>query len=250
MGRRRTRDDRPSADPPRRRRGPAARRVRTRLRRGADGSTRGAHPHGGQRGTDRRADHASRVRGGGRLVEGLPRRVVLGFPSRAEHVAAGGDGHSFAARPPGRGMLDGLETQFGWTPHDAGAAETSPEPAAWLPARHTAVIARDPHGVRARLQEAWTGTGVPVLLRADAAASGDPALEDPRRVVVGEPAHWQAHWRDLQRAIAEGQVVVDADCPDALRVAARRAGPRRPGRSRERGARGSGAPVAGRDECC
>lgn len=152
-----------------------------------------------------------------RLVEGLPRRVVLGFPSRAEHVAAGGDGHSFAARGPGRGVLDGLETQFGWTPHDAGAAEASPEPAAWLPARHTAVIARDPHGVRARLREAWTGTGVPVLLRADAAASGDPALEDPRRVVVGEPAHWQAHWRDLQRAIAEGQVVVDASCPDALR---------------------------------
>ncbi|WP_394289364.1 FtsK/SpoIIIE domain-containing protein, partial [Microbacterium sp.] len=70
---------------------------------------------------------AQRLTGGlGRLVELMPRRVLLALATRADHVAAGGEAADHIAdQPPGRGRLGRMLVQFALT--DAGA---SPPPAA------------------------------------------------------------------------------------------------------------------------
>lgn len=48
----------------------------------------------------------------GRIADLLPHRVILGLPSRAEHLAAGGEAATFAAWvPPGRGVYQGRQMQ-------------------------------------------------------------------------------------------------------------------------------------------
>ena len=59
------------------------------------------------------SDRSARDRGLSRVAELLPGRAVLGLPSRADHLAAGGEAESFQPwRPPGRGSFGGREVQF------------------------------------------------------------------------------------------------------------------------------------------
>lgn len=179
--------------------------------------------------------------GGGlaRAVEVLPERLLLALPTRADHVAAGGDGiHHDPSLPPGRGRWRGRLVQLAWT------GEPVPEPPvqwpAWRPGRRPVAFVAPAGATTARTLSAWAGASVQ---RVD-----DPAASLTNGAVVyGTPEEWLAQWRLLTHARAEADLVVDASCAGEYRAVAgarelppyalpgaRRAWLHRPGASRVR----------------
>lgn len=153
-----------------------------------------------------------------RLADLFPRRLILPYPTRTDHAAAGGDpsAHDPAA-PAGRGRLDGRIVQIALAP-EAGRAVRR-EPAAWVPvARLTGLVARRSPACREALA-VWERLGIAV--RDVDAYAADPATElGARIVVVGEPDDWQRHWRLLADVRGDHDLVVDASCAAELRVVA------------------------------
>lgn len=157
---------------------------------------------------------AQRLTGGAaRIAELLPRRLVLGTPSRAEHIAAGGDPAVYApALPPGRGWLDGRAVQVAVGPDDRVPA--APVPAPWIPEGPlTGVIRR---GSFVRPPDAWVAAGVCIVgldefIRGEWARAG-------RVVVAGDPDDWQRQWRWLHTFRADHDLVVDAGCAAEYRL--------------------------------
>ncbi|WP_203580438.1 FtsK/SpoIIIE domain-containing protein [Microbacterium hibisci] len=161
-----------------------------------------------------------------RLAELFTRRLVLPYPSRMDHVAAGGDAAGFdSAAPAGRGLLDGRCVQIALAPAAAGGRSAgaggegrTPE-RPWTPrAGVTGFIARRSPGAR-RALAAWEGDGARVLAVDDyvadpASAAGGPA------VVTGEPDDWQRHWRLLADLRGDHDLVVDTSCAAELRALA------------------------------
>ncbi|WP_347978586.1 FtsK/SpoIIIE domain-containing protein [Microbacterium sp. ProA8] len=153
-----------------------------------------------------------------RLAELFARRLVLPYPTRVDHAAAGGDPSTFdPAAPPGRGRLDGRAVQIAAAP----AASPLPAPVEeqWMPAaRLTGVVARrSPAGRRALA--VWRQQGVRVLEVDDYVV--DPAsTADARVVIVGEPDDWQRHWRLLADVRGDHDLVIDTSCAAELRVVA------------------------------
>lgn len=143
-----------------------------------------------------------------RIADLLPRRALLRLASRNDHVAAGGEPRSFVAnRPVGRGMLDGLETQFVVPPILSDpAAHTVPQ---WMP--NLAVVT----GLVMRAAE----ERVPLLASLPAAAKvnvGDvAATTDPSTlaglVVVGDPEQWQRSWHVADIVRRAGEFVIASD---------------------------------------
>lgn len=157
-----------------------------------------------------------------RVAELFPRRLVLPYPSRIDHAAAGGDPAAFEpSAAPGRGRLDGRTVQVALAPPNhrpavLGTSWRSDEP--WVPVgRLTGVVARrSPAGRRALA--AWEGRGAEVVSVDDYVAA--PASASDRVVIAGEPDDWQRHWRLLADVRGDQDLVVDTSCAAELRVLA------------------------------
>jgi len=151
-----------------------------------------------------------------RLADLFPRRLLLPFPSRTEHIAAGGDPSRFDADAcAGRGLIDGLVVQIGLAP--ALSAEPRHPPAEWTPtARLTGLVARRSPAARTALA-AWEGRGIRTATLDDYTA--DPSIAaDGVVVLVGEPDDWQRHWRLLADVRGDHDLVVDSSCAAELRL--------------------------------
>jgi S-DNA-T family DNA segregation ATPase FtsK/SpoIIIE len=151
-----------------------------------------------------------------RIADLFPKRLLLPFPTRTEHIAAGGDPSAFdAGAPPGRGTLNGMLVQVAVSPrHQDAARESPPE---WYPtARLTAFATRRSPAARGALAE-WEGRGIRSL--SVDAFTADPAVTaDGPIVVVGEPDDWQRHWRLLADARGDHDLVVDTSCAAEFRL--------------------------------
>ena len=154
-----------------------------------------------------------------RIVDLLPRRLILATTSRAEHIAAGGDPSHYApASPPGRGRLDGLAVQVARStpaPRDAMAGD----PDRWSPRRPlTGFVTRRMATARGIL-EAWGACGIRIVsvdeYRADPSVAGEERL-----VVVGDPDAWQREWRLLGAVRADHDLVIDTSCAADYRMLA------------------------------
>lgn len=157
-----------------------------------------------------------------RIADLVPRRLLLAMPSRADHIAVGGDPTSFVAdAPPGRGSL-GLRTlQLALAPEGAALSESAPRHSvapAWHPIDGvSAVIARDPRAVA----EAWERSGTVQVVRVDELEPGAHrgSLPPSRRLVIlGHAEAWQRRWSLLTELRADHDVVVDASCPAEFRA--------------------------------
>lgn len=157
-----------------------------------------------------------------RVAELFARRLVLPYPSRIDHAAAGGDPATFdPSAPPGRGRLEGRMVQIAVAP-DRPPARTGTsweDDRTWAPrGRLTGVVARrSPAGRRALA--AWEERGAQVLAVDDYVADPASAATDGV-VIVGEPDDWQRHWRLLADIRGDHDLVVDTSCAAELRALA------------------------------
>jgi S-DNA-T family DNA segregation ATPase FtsK/SpoIIIE len=153
-----------------------------------------------------------------RVAELFARRLVLPYPTRVDHAAAGGDPSAFdRSAPPGRGRLDGRAVQVALA--RATSAEPHPADAWWMPtARLTGVVARRSPAGRQALA-AWEDHGVRVR-EVDDHVDDPAAVAEGRVVLVGEPDDWQRHWRLLADVRGDHDLVVDTSCAPELRVLA------------------------------
>jgi S-DNA-T family DNA segregation ATPase FtsK/SpoIIIE len=151
-----------------------------------------------------------------RLADLFPRRLLLAFPTRAEHVAAGGDpgGHR-SGMPAGRGTLDGAEVQVALAPSAAVPPPTAPGD--WSPAAPlTGFVSRRSPAVRAALAE-WQDRGIRIA-DIDAYVADPSITADGPVLVTGEPDDWQRHWRLLADVRGDHELVVDSSCAAELRL--------------------------------
>ncbi|MCM3695850.1 FtsK/SpoIIIE domain-containing protein [Microbacterium oleivorans] len=154
-----------------------------------------------------------RVGGGvGRLLELVPRRLILGTGSRAEHVAAGGESSDFLSElPPGRGRIGRTLVQLA-DAGDIALVGDGDTPAAWQPGRRPAAVVV-PAGARMRrLTAEWEGWGISVC------PVGTDAMLTRGGVVIGPPDAWLAQWRLLTAARADADLVIDAACAAEYRA--------------------------------
>jgi len=161
-----------------------------------------------------------------RVADLLPARAVLGLPTRADHLAAGGEPESFVPwRTAGRGRFGGREVQFAEAPaaQVGTGMDSGPREVRWMPRTAvTGVVTRSAVRVAAQLEAAWDvrilalatlppGSRITELVRD---AGGE------RIVLIGDAESWQAHWGLLQGLRSEHPLIVDAACPTELRTIA------------------------------
>ena len=157
-----------------------------------------------------------------RIAELLPRRAVLAMSGRVEHLAAGGDAATFREfRTPGRGVLDGRETQFALAGEAADGDGTMTRGAShdaalrWVPTVFPCgVVMRAGADRITRLGSSW---GLSTLDVADVPAGTDLAtLTDV--VLTGDPDQWQRAWSVLDAVRRLGELVVAAECSADVRL--------------------------------
>lgn len=147
-----------------------------------------------------------------RLAELLPRRAILAFPSRTEHMAAGGDAQRFIARQnPGRGWLDEALVQFAFAPKPAfeGCGAT-PQ---WVPGRGGVIIAHAPERLAQALRARHPERRVLTLSECE----NEP---DAGAIVIGDGEGWQRAWTLWQSLRHRADVLVLAECTSELRTLA------------------------------
>lgn len=152
----------------------------------------------------------------GRLADLLPRRLVLGTASKAEHLAAGGDPSHYApTAPAGRGRLDGVAVQVAIA--RPGAPSRRASTPTWNPtAVLTGLVTRRSSALRATITD-WEARGIRCLALDD--YSADPSvIADAKVVVIGDPDEWQRHWRLLTSARGDHDLVIDTTCAAEFRV--------------------------------
>ncbi|MDJ1113050.1 FtsK/SpoIIIE domain-containing protein [Microbacterium dauci] len=174
-----------------------------------EGALRGARARG-----IRLVVTTQRMSGGvARLVELMPRRVVLALPSRTDHVAAGGhlDDHA-PDLPAGRGRIGRTLLQVALTSEpllvEVGV-ETAPP---WHPGRRPAAVVAPAGPPTRRLVAAWERMGIEVQ-----SVEGGTRLRRGA-VAIGAPDAWLAQWRLLADARADADLVVDASCAGEYRA--------------------------------
>ncbi len=151
-----------------------------------------------------------------RVLDLLPRRMLLPLPSRTDHVAAGGVADHFTAgAPAGRARLDGTAVQVALPPPRVAGVVEQPPP--WHPgAPLTGWVGRPGPSSRAAL-EAWRERELRVVSLDEYVA--DPAVTADGRVLVhGAPDDWQRHWRVLASLRGDHQLAIDAGCAAEYRV--------------------------------
>lgn len=165
----------------------------------------------------------------GRLLDMLPRRVLLRAGSRMEHIAAGGASDAWdESRPPGRGVIDGREMQIVRVDAPSGEAErraagTTDDAAVreWRPEMPmSALVTAGANDAARSLEHAhphadvWTLGGPEGAERARALAGQSGGRP---QIIVGEGDAWQREWALWQRVRAEGEVLVRVERPVELR---------------------------------
>ncbi|WP_243076848.1 FtsK/SpoIIIE domain-containing protein [Microbacterium sp. SS28] len=148
---------------------------------------------------------AQRLTGGAaRIAELLPRRVLLGAPTRAEYIAAGGEAaHHAPGQPPGRARLDGRALQIAVEHGRASAPAHADAP--WTPGEGlTGFVARRSAAARAALAE-WERQGIRIVPVAEA------SLDQPVGGVVlaGDAEDWQRSWQLLTGIRNDHALVID-----------------------------------------
>lgn len=170
---------------------------------------------------------AARVSGAlARVIDLLPHRVLLSLPTRAEHVAAGGDGGDFVRDlPPGRGRWDGMLVQFAHPsapPSPSPSPREDPTPRSWRPADSpsgvTAAVV-GPGGDLRALRESCARHGARLETLGEGAASGglsdiagSARPTEPPVVVHGAPEEWLSQWRALADVRETHDLLVGAEC--------------------------------------
>lgn len=151
-----------------------------------------------------------------RVVELLPRRLLLALPSRTDHVGAGGDSRDFVPdAPPGRGRWGRTLVQVA-DPGAPSSAEPGLASQPWFPGRRpTAFVAPGGGETRAVLRQ-WADAGVPVR-RLDELPAGDRDLP-AGTVVWAAPDAWLAQWRLLSAARTSTDLLVDVSCAAEYRA--------------------------------
>ncbi|PCE14829.1 hypothetical protein AUC47_01385 [Microbacterium sp. SZ1] len=156
-----------------------------------------------------------------RILELLPRRALLQLPSRADHVAAGGDASTFERdRPPGRALIDGREVQLVWTPEQPPRATSRRRMVrstrSWAPSRPlTAIITAGAAAVVKTLQLCFPDSRV--TRAEDALSLSERGEEGPPWILVGEADVWQRQRMLWQRAREQGEILVRAENAPELR---------------------------------
>lgn len=161
---------------------------------------------------------AGRLSGGvGRVMDALPRRIILRLPTAVEHIAAGGE-HSThrAERPAGRALLHGREMQVAW-PGDGSLPVTAAATDLWAPsATDVGVVASGVRRTVSQLRAALPGCDVREI---GAPASADIEVTPGRpAVLVGDGVLWQREWALWQRIRSGGEMLVLAECAADLRA--------------------------------
>ncbi len=155
---------------------------------------------------------AARLSGGvARAADLLPHRVILALPSRADHVAAGGESADFLADlPPGRGRWGRRLVQFVDVPAHDRADDVVRE---WIPAGRPAGFVA-PAGPRVReTLDAWERAGIPTRSVEETGAEARPGT-----LLWGTPEAWLGRWGALAAVRADGDLVVDAACAAEYRT--------------------------------
>jgi len=160
-----------------------------------------------------------------RLIELIPQRAILSLGTRADHVAAGGDGADVLRdQPPGRGRWNRLLVQY------VRAAETEAPPGGatapplWAPAdgRGLVAVVRGPGADRDVLHRLGAAHGMSVSGVDDAAhADAGPVVahtDEAGRIVVGTPEEWLGHWRLLAQVRAQHELLVGVECAAEFRT--------------------------------
>lgn len=151
-----------------------------------------------------------------RVIEALPRRMLLRTGTKLEHLAAGGDNDGYRRdRPAGRARIDEREVQIAWA--DAAVAGGSPDSGAamrWVPSADVVGVVAP--GVR-RAVEALRSAQVDFEVTAVGDQATEPIEASPRRIIVGDAESWQRHWSLWQRIRVDGEMLVLAECPAELR---------------------------------
>lgn len=146
-----------------------------------------------------------------RVADLLPQRALLRLPSRADHVAAGGDAGDFLMDlPPGRGWWVRRLVQFVDVP---AAPFTVPSVPAWIPGpRSLGMIA--PAGPRLReFLASCASAGIPTRPVDEPGATPRPGV-----LLWGSPEAWLGRWAVLAACRAEGELIVDAACAAEYRT--------------------------------
>lgn len=165
---------------------------------------------------------ASRSSGAvGRILDSLPRRALLRMPSRVEHLAAGGDAHTFdRERPAGRAVLGEREVQVAWVPPGRSSADERMPDArslrtpSWSPSR--ALTALVTAGARSVAEELASDHPECAVVVASGQRTEIDTLTRPV-IVVGEAEAWHREWALWQRVRNEGEVLIRAEHPSELR---------------------------------
>jgi len=155
--------------------------------------------------------------------------ILLRQPSRAEHVAAGGESAQFDPRvPPGGGRWLGSRIQvFDVDPADlpaalpAGGSGTGVDPIAW--GEDVAVVSTSPSRVARAIASSRPGVRVTVLT--ERRPGDDPIASLGRRsdavgersILVGDPQVWQGHWSLFAAVLRTHTVVFDGCAISDLR---------------------------------
>ncbi|MCM3779182.1 FtsK/SpoIIIE domain-containing protein [Microbacterium hydrocarbonoxydans] len=156
-----------------------------------------------------------------RVLELLPRRVVLQLPSRADHVAAGGDASTFERdRPPGRALIDGREVQVAWTPeqplHASSRRRMARSVRSWAPSRPlTAVVTAGAAAVVETLHLSFPDARV--VRAEDVASASEMGREGIPWILVDEADVWQRQRMLWHRLREEGEILVRAENAPELR---------------------------------
>lgn len=163
------------------------------------------------------------------LADLLPARALLRSASRTEYLAAGGDPRSYDPdRPPGRGLLDGVEVQFA-LPDEAGAAESRSARAVgdegtalWQPrASLIGVVSPAPARTAEQLAARFGRGAVHVVSDASSATLAEDArTAGELQVMVGDADAWQRQYALWQRIARTGEMVVLAEAGRELRTLA------------------------------
>lgn len=159
-----------------------------------------------------------------RFADLFPHRAVLGYPTLAEFVAAGGNSaHHSTDAVFGRGVVAGRAVQIARAPASPSWADTSvgaQTAPVWQPScAVTAIVTRSPETIASDLRE----RGVRVMRAADVPIGARDAEQlihdaDVPLAIVGHLYEWQQRWALLSRIRETQEVVVDASCPAEMRM--------------------------------
>ncbi len=150
-----------------------------------------------------------------RVADLLPRRLLLALPSRADHIAAGGDGgEALVDAPPGRARWGRTLLQV-CDPGPAPVTSAVGGGALWHPGRRATAFVSPGGSATHTVLRAWRDAGVPIRALDDVAAASGGL--DAGTVVWGRPDAWLAHWRLLAEARGGADLLIDTACAGEYR---------------------------------